>query len=299
MREVAPGVWRRLFTPASSRHRALKPVNSVPDAPPSCSTIFRLWLINLRNVVLIVSPLCLALLLVSKHVDKPSGTGAPPLCRVHGVCEQRFRVDTPASGNPFSVPLHATFADGRGEQRVRGFYDGGGEYVVRFSPPRAGRWTWITDSTSAALQREGTLDAAVARASEHPLPVHTAGRRLVYADGSPHLSTGSTAYAWAHHNATTRNATLSTLRGAGAALNKLRFTIFPKWYVFNREEPQTGLYPFVGRAPSSWDFERFEPAFWRHFEGLVGELARLGVIADIILFHPYARPRSHACTLTL
>ena len=38
-----------------------------------------------------------------------------------------------------------------------------------------------------------------------------------------------------------------------------------------------------------WDFARFDPAFWRHFERRVGQLRDLGIEADLILFHPYDR----------
>ena len=89
-----------------------------------------------------------------------------------------------------------------------------------------------------------------------------------------------------HHHATTREATLRSLEST-AAFNKLRFALFPKWFLYNHEEPQSGLYPFSGQPPSQWDLRAFNLSYWRHVEGMVRELARRGVIADIILFHPY------------
>jgi len=37
----------------------------------------------------------------------------------------------------------------------------------------------------------------------------------------------------------------------------------------------------------SWDYGSFEPLFWEHVERRIGQLRELGVIAEIILFHPY------------
>ena len=67
----------------------------------------------------------------------------------------------------------------------------------------------------------------------------------------------------------------------------MRFTVFPKWYTYNQEEPPSGLYPYTGSPPANWDFRSFDPRFWRHFDALVGKLLAQGVVADIILFHPY------------
>ena len=89
-----------------------------------------------------------------------------------------------------------------------------------------------------------------------------------------------------HHNATTREATLRSLENTGA-FNKLRFALFPKWFLYNHEEPQSGLYPFSGQPPSQWDLRTFNLSYWRHVEGMLRELAGRGIIADIILFHPY------------
>jgi hypothetical protein len=55
--------------------------------------------------------------------------------------------------------------------------------------------------------------------------------------------------------------------------------------VYNHNEPP--LYPYEGVPPNNWDFTQFNPAFWRHYEQQIARLMDLGIIADIILFHPY------------
>jgi hypothetical protein len=70
-----------------------------------------------------------------------------------------------------------------------------------------------------------------------------------------------------------------------APFNKIRMCVFPKFYAYNKGEPPR--YPFAGTPPGSWDFTRFEPAFFRHLETRVGQLRDLGIEADLILLHPY------------
>ena len=61
--------------------------------------------------------------------------------------------------------------------------------------------------------------------------------------------------------------------------------VFPKLCV--QPERAGQFYPFAGTPPASWDFTRFNPAFFRHLEQRIGQLRDLGIEADLILFHPY------------
>ena len=106
-----------------------------------------------------------------------------------------------------------------------------------------------------------------------------------YDDGTPYIQIGTTCYAWVHQGDDLEARTLDTL--ATAPFNKLRMCVFPKHYRFNHNEPQR--YPYPRRADGGWDFTRFDPAFFQHFEQQVDRLRALGIQADIILFHPYDR----------
>ncbi|UUZ86409.1 DUF5605 domain-containing protein [Paenibacillus sp. P26] len=79
--------------------------------------------------------------------------------------------------------------------------------------------------------------------------------------------------------------TLETL--AASPFNKLRMCVFPKSYQFNENEPV--YYPYDGSVETGWDFTRFNPAFFRHLEERIADLGRLGIEADLILFHAYDR----------
>ena len=191
----------------------------------------------------------------------------------------------PDGGNPFvEVELSARFTQGDRSVTVAGFYDGGGTYRVRFMPPSAGEWRYETASNRAPLHgKAGKFTAARPSAGNHgPVRVHNTFH-FAYADGTPFYPVGTTCYAWTHQDGRLQEQTLATLKAG--PFNKLRMCVFPKWYAYNRGEP--ALYPFAGTPPRAWDFTRFNPAFFRHLEKRVGQLAELGVEADLILFHPY------------
>ena len=118
-------------------------------------------------------------------------------------------------------------------------------------------------------------------------PVRVANTyHFAYADGTPHRDLGTTCYAWLWQEAALQEETLRTL--ATAPFNKVRFCVFPKRYAWNTNEPP--LYPFPGDAKSKdWDFSRFNPACFQHLERRVLDLQKLGIEADLILFHPYDR----------
>jgi hypothetical protein len=196
-----------------------------------------------------------------------------------------------ALANPFEVHLVGTFVCRRWRShRVRGFYDGDSVFVLRFSPPDVGRCSYTTQSDLQSLDgKHGSFDALPAHPGEHgPVRAVAGTRHFEHADGTPHFSVGTTSYAWAHHNRSTIAETLATLdSSAGRAFNKLRFAIHPKWFFYNHEQPRTALYPYAGTPPRRWDFRTFAPAFWRHLEVLVDALRSRGVIAELILYHPY------------
>jgi hypothetical protein len=191
----------------------------------------------------------------------------------------------PAGGNPFvDVQLSATFRQGEREVRVGGFYDGDGTYRVRFMPEAPGAWAYTTASNRPELDgKAGTLTVGRPSPANHgPVRVRNT-YHFAYADGAPYFPVGTTCYAWAHQPAALEERTLATLRAA--PFNKLRMCVFPKWYAYNRTEPPR--YPFAGTPPNRWDFERFNPEYFRHLEKRVGQLGDLGIEADLILFHPY------------
>jgi hypothetical protein len=189
-------------------------------------------------------------------------------------------LDGPSSGNPFvEIDLSATFTDGKASLRAPGFYDGAGVYRIRFSPPTEGVWRWRAQSNAKGLNgKAGSVRAIAPTGGDHgPIKV-VDGYHFAHADGTPFRQIGTTAYAWAQQADALCDETLATL--AASPFNKMRMCVFPNV----ASEP---IWPFEKAADGTWDFDRFNPAYFRRFEDRVRRLGAQGVEADLILFHPY------------
>ncbi len=193
----------------------------------------------------------------------------------------------PDTGNPYlEVSFEAFFKQNSRVVRVPGFYDGAGTYRVRFMPDNQGEWTYTTISSVAELDGQtGAFSVKAPQAGCHG-PVHVANQfHFAYADGTPYLPFGTTSYAWTHQPLALQAETLKTL--AGARFNKIRMAVFPKDYPFNVNEPLFDM--FERDDEGELDFDRPNPAAFRHFETQVAALGDLGIEAYIIIFHPYDR----------
>jgi len=193
----------------------------------------------------------------------------------------------PDTANPFlDVQLSAQFSQEDRLVEPEGFYDGEGVYRVRFMPDAVGKWTYVTRSNRKELDgRTGSFTCMEPSPGNHGPVVVRNTYHFAYADGTPYFPVGTTCYAWAHQGDPLEEQTLATLRKA--PFNKMRMCVFPKDYIYNKNEPP--YYPFEGAPLKSWDYTRFNPRFFQHFEKRVGDLRDLGIEADIILFHPYDR----------
>ena len=187
--------------------------------------------------------------------------------------------------NPFKeVVLKARFFNDDKEIVVNGFYDGDSTWKIRFMPETPGLWTFVTSSSVAEMDNiSGRFEVVPASDGNHG-PINVSDiYHFSYADGTPYFMLGTTSYNWLNRDEALQNQTLNTL--SKSPFNKLRFGIFPKWFVFNRVEP--GVFPYMQNEDGSFDFSRFNPAFFQNVEQRIEQLDEMGVLADVILFHPY------------
>lgn len=202
----------------------------------------------------------------------------------YGVLELELK--GPAAGNPFTeVQLTAELRLMNRSLICEGFYDGDGTYRIRFMPDEPGNWTYITKSNIKELDsKRGNFTCVAASPGNHgPVKVRNT-YDFGYADGTPFYPVGTTCYAWVHQPEELVKQTLATL--ANTSFNKIRMTVMPKNYdVYINNEPP--FYPFEGSKEKGWEFSKPNPAFFRNFEQKIIELQKLGIEADIILFHPY------------
>ena len=213
-------------------------------------------------------------------------------------------IQGPSEGNPFREQwIRGTFTGAQEKITVNGFYDGGGVYIVRFMPSFEGEYS-CTIETSFGETAEYTYEVGPADPDNHG-PVRVANNfHFAYDDGTPHYSVGTTCYVWNLMSDDIIAKTFAELEKG--YFNKIRFCIFPKHYCHNFREPRS--YPFTGTPcdasyvnvdnyfqyrgvlpGNDWDFDTFNPEHFRHIERCIEKLGKLGIEADIILFHPYDR----------
>ncbi|WP_066285297.1 DUF5605 domain-containing protein [Arthrobacter sp. B6] len=196
-------------------------------------------------------------------------------------------LEGPSHGNPFTdVEIHATFRCDGDSVQVGGFYDGDGVYRIRFMPPRRGQWAFESGSNASSLDGlTGTVDVTGRDEGNHGRVVVRDMFHFAYEDGTAYFPFGTTAYAWTNQTQELQDQTLRTL--ADSPFTKIRMCVFPKSYSYNANEPDN--YAYARNADGSWDFTRFDVAFFRNLEQRILGLQQLGIEADLILFHPYDR----------
>jgi hypothetical protein len=194
----------------------------------------------------------------------------------------------PTNGNPFlDVRFDAVFDNGAKKVEAAGFYDGDGVYRLRFMPDSPGPWHYETRANRWELtHKQGSFTATTPKPGNHgPVRVHNT-HHFAYADGTPFKQVGTTIYNWLDTPEELQEQTLQTL--AKAPFNKARMLITqqPTSYQKKFAPPR---WPFVGEPPHNWDYTRFNPDFFRHYEHRLAQLRELGVEADLILFNPYGK----------
>ena len=211
------------------------------------------------------------------------------------------RFEGPRTGNPYvDVTLEAAFSLDNRVFYADGFYDGDGQYVIRFMPDQEGEWHYTLHSDAPELDGiTGSFTCVPPQLGVHgPVRVatstdggfhhHVPSTRLRYADGTDYSCVGTTCYCWTHQGDALEEQTLQTL--SEGYFNKIRMCVFPKHYEFNANEPE--FFPYEGGRQGDgyvWNFEKFNPAYWAHLEKRIAQLRDMDIEADLILFHPYDR----------
>src|SRR5215469_6168287 len=182
------------------------------------------------------------------------------------------------------VTLSAKFVCAGEKQTVTGFYDGDSTWKVRFMPQQLGHCDFQTVSNNPQINNQpGSFEVTSPGTGNHG-PVHVAKTyRFSYSDGTPYFLLGTTLYNWLNRDEDLQRQTLNTL--SDGPFTKVRFGLFPKWYIFNHVEP--AIYPYIETSPLKFDLDQFNPRFFQLVEGRIIELEKMGIEADIILFHPY------------
>lgn len=200
--------------------------------------------------------------------------------------EIEVKGEEPGQSTALAAP-EAEFTLNGKKKRIKGFYAGNGIYKVRFYPQEAGEVSWeiapVFKCQDQQIRLEGNLSG-----TEECLPgdgsgmVKAEGVHFAYEDGKRYLAFGTTIYAMVHQEKELVEETFASL--ADSPFNKVRFCVFPKHYNYNHNEPP--LFAFEKRE-GKFDVDRPCFAFWDMLEENICRLERMGIQADLILFHPY------------
>lgn len=223
--------------------------------------------------------------LVTTVAHHAASAQTPAAVQRWGVFEASFDA-RPHANDPMPSVFSATFTQAEQSTTVPGFWDGGSTFKVRFSPPTIGKWEYKTTSHRRALNGHTGSFTSVEPTGDNHGPIEIFNTfYLRYADGTPYHQFGTTCYAWVHQPEEMQEQTLQTL--SSSPFNKIRFCVFPKSYTYNRNEPE--FFAFKKGDNGKFDFAQPNVAFWRHLEQRILNLQKLGIEADIILWHPYDR----------
>ncbi|MEV5025610.1 DUF5060 domain-containing protein [Paenibacillus sp. LPE1-1-1.1] len=197
------------------------------------------------------------------------------------------------SSKEFAKPFHevrlqAHFQKEQIQTKVHGFYDGGSTWKIRFMPEEEGTYTFQISSNQDEFNGlNGAFESTRALEGNHG-PVKVNGKHFSFADGTPFFVMGTTAYAWTYRPEEVRKQTLESFSKYG--FNKIRMLVFPKYYKGGVNDVDITydppVFPFAGK-PNEFDFQMLLPEYFQNYEERVMDLLRLGIEADVILFHPY------------
>ncbi len=208
-----------------------------------------------------------------------------------------------ASGNyanPYTeVSLRAVFTGPGGvKQAIKGFWDGGQVFKVRFTPTLQGDWSYVTESNDAGLNaKRGSIKCAapqrggiqsrgfLRRDAEHPY-------HFIFDDGARFFMWGTTYYG-VMRNAMVGDRWKEAITNTRAyGINKARMYIYSTW-------KPGGVTPYPPTSPfevagESADRDRLNLPFWRKLDEVVRFMAEKDMLADLIVF--WSQPESYGTT---
>lgn len=191
--------------------------------------------------------------------------------------------------NPFrDASLRGEFVAPSGKTIVvEGFYDGHQTWRLRFAPGEEGEWSYRLRGEGVEIREQGKLHCT--KAIGHGfLGVHPANPyAFAHADGTPFFPMGDTCYGLFDDSPITpalREEYLKTRRGQ--RFNFVRMTVGHS----EARAASDHAYWAWGGTPQEPDLDRFNPVFFRAFDGLMQELRAAGMNVELLVLNFYRRP---------
>ncbi|GEM_PF-2289437 len=194
---------------------------------------------------------------------------------------------TTSHGNPYhDVSLTGVFTSPSGRQRrLKGFWNGGRNWVVRFSPTEAGSWAYRTESSDGNLVTSGTFEAQSNPQKRGFVRVSPSRRyQFEYSDGTPFLLMGETNWD-AMTGGVGFEARFKPFVNVRVSQN---FNAFNTMVVQNRYDYQSneGGPPYEMLNSNTRNYDRLNPGFFQWVDRRVAYADSLGMVS--ILFFTWA-----------
>ena len=196
-----------------------------------------------------------------------------------------YELSLTASGsyaNPYTdVSVTARFTGPNNiVKAVRGFWDGGKNFKVRFTPNISGTWTYSITSTppDSGLARSGALTVTLPPAGNHGFLRRDAANpySFVWDDGTRYFMMGQTYYEIVRNARAAGGWRLAVDNSRSKGMNKIRMLIVP-WPATENSYPNSQ--PFL-----SDNHDQLDIAHWQALDQVVEHLESKGMVADIVLF---------------
>jgi hypothetical protein len=191
--------------------------------------------------------------------------------------------------NPFrDAALVGEFISPSGKTNILdGFYDGGDVWRLRFAPSEEGHWTYLLRGEGVEILQRGMLHCAAPRGHGfiriHPENPYAFAR----ADGTPFFPMGDTCYGLFDDSPITiklREQYINTRRQQ--RFNFVRMTVGHS----EARGATNSMYWAWGGTPRNPDLDRFNPDFFRNFDGLMRRLRESDMNVELIVLNFYRRP---------
>ncbi|HVF27851.1 MAG TPA: DUF4038 domain-containing protein [Pyrinomonadaceae bacterium] len=214
------------------------------------------------------------------------------------VQEFSFVTSAPRSNHYVETDLKAVFTGPAGvRQIVRGFWDGGNTFKIRFTPTAVGRWSYTTESSDKNLNAKRgsfvcTKAASGARGFLRRDPAHP--YHFIFDDGTRHFMFGTTYYGLMQNAMAGERWKEAVDKARAYGINKVRMVVAPPFGSRHEKVKYPAASGFVAD-----DRDRPDPAHWRRLDEVVRYMAERGITADLILYwnsdRSYGTPAQDEC----
>ena len=205
-----------------------------------------------------------------------------------------YEIPLTASGNyrnPYTqASVSATFVGPGTTLMVKGFWDGGQTWRLRFACTAQGTWGYTTDSADSGLNgKSGTFKCVSPRTGNHGFLRRDVANpsTFIWDDGRHYFMWGQTYYEIIRSAMAGNNWKTSIDNTAAYGITKVRMLIYP-WGDPSFYSPYPDSQPFIGRSTAP-NHDVPNRAHWRRLDQVIQYIGSKGMVADVILFADASR----------